>query len=128
LGYRETLKEKYDGKLQKTYDAPTYEIVSTVFRALTGRKVTVPSNFRRYMFFLCCIFTSMLCTMLTQVCQSPRCTWNQVFHEGQRRLSLSIRKVLLVHTEATNVHPSLRNRRCHLLQSICFQWRQLENI
>ncbi|GAB5586132.1 FACT complex subunit [Umbelopsis nana] len=44
----ETLKEKYDGKLQKTYDAPTYEIVSTVFRALTGRKVTVPSNFRSH--------------------------------------------------------------------------------
>lgn len=44
----ETLKERYEGKLQKSYDAPTYEIVSTVFRSLTGRKVTVPSNFRRY--------------------------------------------------------------------------------
>jgi structure-specific recognition protein 1 len=46
----ETLKEKYEGKLQKSFDAPTYEIVSTVFRALTGRKVTVPSNFRRFVY------------------------------------------------------------------------------
>ncbi|KAG2184674.1 hypothetical protein INT43_000587 [Umbelopsis isabellina] len=44
----ETLKERYEGKLQKSYDAPTYEIVSTVFRSLTGRKVTVPSNFRSH--------------------------------------------------------------------------------
>ncbi|RUP49022.1 hypothetical protein BC936DRAFT_143450 [Jimgerdemannia flammicorona] len=44
----ETLTNKYEGKLQKTYDAPTYEVVSTIFRALTGRKVTVPGGYRSH--------------------------------------------------------------------------------
>ncbi|KAG0173932.1 FACT complex subunit [Apophysomyces sp. BC1034] len=39
-----TLDEKYENKLQKHYDAPTYEVVSTIFRGLTGRKVTVPGK------------------------------------------------------------------------------------
>ncbi|KAI8071472.1 hypothetical protein BC940DRAFT_253091 [Gongronella butleri] len=42
------LDEKYENKLQKHYDAPTYEVVSTIFRALTGKKVTVPGNFRSH--------------------------------------------------------------------------------
>ncbi|KAI8393746.1 uncharacterized protein BYT42DRAFT_552134 [Radiomyces spectabilis] len=43
-----TLGEKYENKLQKHYDAPTYEVVSSVFRALTGRKVTVPGAYRSH--------------------------------------------------------------------------------
>ncbi|CAO3630462.1 unnamed protein product [Cunninghamella echinulata] len=42
------LDEKYENKLQKHYDAPTYEVVSTIFRALTGRKVTVPGTYRSH--------------------------------------------------------------------------------
>lgn len=42
------MTEKYEDKLQKHYDAPTYEVVSTIFRGLTGRKVTIPGNYRRY--------------------------------------------------------------------------------
>ncbi|CAO3587986.1 unnamed protein product [Absidia cylindrospora] len=42
------LDEKYENKLQKHYEAPTYEVVSTIFRALTGRKVTVPGSYRSH--------------------------------------------------------------------------------
>ncbi|CEG63781.1 hypothetical protein RMATCC62417_00870 [Rhizopus microsporus] len=42
------LEEKYENKLQKHYDAPTYEVVSNVFRALTGRKVTSTSTYRSH--------------------------------------------------------------------------------
>ncbi|SAM07010.1 hypothetical protein [Absidia glauca] len=42
------LDEKYENKLQKHYEAPTYEVVSTIFRALTGRKVTVPGTYRSH--------------------------------------------------------------------------------
>lgn len=42
------LDEKYENKLQKHYDAPTYEVVSNVFRALTNRKVTVPGSYRSH--------------------------------------------------------------------------------
>ncbi|KAI8989988.1 hypothetical protein BDB01DRAFT_779623 [Pilobolus umbonatus] len=42
------LDEKYENKLQKHYDAPTYEVVSTIFRTLTGRNVTVPGNYRSH--------------------------------------------------------------------------------
>lgn len=41
----ETLSTKYEGKLQKQYEQPTYQVVSTLFRVLTGRKVTVPGSF-----------------------------------------------------------------------------------
>ncbi|KAI8342238.1 hypothetical protein BD560DRAFT_493380 [Blakeslea trispora] len=44
----EALDEKYENKLQKHYDAPTYEVVSNVFRALTGRKVTVPGSYKSH--------------------------------------------------------------------------------
>ncbi|KAI9321252.1 hypothetical protein BX666DRAFT_1900156 [Dichotomocladium elegans] len=44
----ETINDKYENKLQKRYDAPTYEVVSTVFRALTNRKVTVPGTYRSH--------------------------------------------------------------------------------
>ncbi|ORY90989.1 hypothetical protein BCR43DRAFT_447036 [Syncephalastrum racemosum] len=43
-----TMTEKYEDKLQKHYDAPTYEVVSTIFRGLTGRKVTIPGNYRSH--------------------------------------------------------------------------------
>ncbi|KAG1509764.1 hypothetical protein G6F52_011066 [Rhizopus delemar] len=42
------LEEKYENKLQKHYDAPTYEVVSNVFRALTGRKVISTSTYRSH--------------------------------------------------------------------------------
>ncbi|KAL1923504.1 uncharacterized protein VTP21DRAFT_8484 [Calcarisporiella thermophila] len=44
----ETINEKYEGKLQKSYDAPTYEVVSTIFRGLAGRKVTVPGSYKSH--------------------------------------------------------------------------------
>ncbi|OZJ01642.1 hypothetical protein BZG36_05293 [Bifiguratus adelaidae] len=44
----ETIQTKYEGKLSKTYAAPTYEVISTIFRVLTGRKVTVPGSYRSH--------------------------------------------------------------------------------
>ncbi|KAF9585802.1 FACT complex subunit [Lunasporangiospora selenospora] len=41
----ETIATKYEGKLEKKYETRTYEVVSTLFKALTGRRVTIPSEF-----------------------------------------------------------------------------------
>jgi len=38
------LKTKYEGRLQKSYDAPTFEVVCSIFKGLTGQKVIVPGN------------------------------------------------------------------------------------
>lgn len=37
---------KYD-KLKKTYEDPTYEVVSSVFRALAGKKIIGSGSFQR---------------------------------------------------------------------------------
>lgn len=42
----ETIKVKYEGKLQRHYEAPTFEVVSTLFRLLAGQKIIVPGSFR----------------------------------------------------------------------------------
>ncbi|KAI8924854.1 hypothetical protein BC831DRAFT_292356 [Entophlyctis helioformis] len=39
----ELLETKYAGRLQKSYDGPLYEVVSDVFKGLTGRNVTKES-------------------------------------------------------------------------------------
>ncbi|KAI7898497.1 uncharacterized protein BX663DRAFT_524973 [Cokeromyces recurvatus] len=44
----QTLDEKYENKLQKHYDAPTFEVVSNVFQALTGRKAITQSTYRSH--------------------------------------------------------------------------------
>jgi structure-specific recognition protein 1 len=36
---RETIEEKYGGKLQKHYDEPAFRVVSGIFRALSGKKL-----------------------------------------------------------------------------------------
>ncbi|KAF9350197.1 FACT complex subunit [Mortierella sp. AD094] len=41
----ETIASKYEGKLEKKYETRTYEVVSTLFKVLTGRRVTIPSEF-----------------------------------------------------------------------------------
>jgi len=41
----EEIKEKYEGKLEKNMSGPSYEVVSTLFRAVTGRKITQPKDF-----------------------------------------------------------------------------------
>lgn len=40
------IKTKYEGKLQLHYEAPTFEVVSTLFRLLAGQKIIVPGSFR----------------------------------------------------------------------------------
>ncbi|PWN47672.1 putative POB3-protein that binds to DNA polymerase I, partial [Violaceomyces palustris] len=40
-----TLEEKYEGKLKKRYEEPTFRIVTNLFKVLSGQKVSVPSNF-----------------------------------------------------------------------------------
>lgn len=41
----EELQEKYDGKLERELNGPTYEILSKILKALTNKKVIVPGNF-----------------------------------------------------------------------------------
>jgi structure-specific recognition protein 1 len=42
--FRATLQEKYAGKLEKTYAAPTFQVVSSVFRGLSGKKILTASQ------------------------------------------------------------------------------------
>eukprot|EP00771_Trimastix_marina_P000914 gnl/Trimastix_PCT/1948.p1 GENE.gnl/Trimastix_PCT/1948~~gnl/Trimastix_PCT/1948.p1 ORF type:complete len:548 (-),score=159.46 gnl/Trimastix_PCT/1948:97-1740(-) len=42
----EVIEERYPRLLRPTMEGPSYEIVSKVFRALTGRKITTPKTFR----------------------------------------------------------------------------------
>lgn len=44
----ETIKSQYDGKLSLHYDAPTFEVVSTLFRILAGQKILVPGSYKGY--------------------------------------------------------------------------------
>ena len=39
IAFREMIDEKYPGKLEKHYDAPAFQVVSGVFRALSGKKI-----------------------------------------------------------------------------------------
>lgn len=41
----ETIQEKYEGKLKKRYEEPTFKIVTNVFKVLSGQKLTVPGSF-----------------------------------------------------------------------------------
>ncbi|KZW01517.1 SSrecog-domain-containing protein [Exidia glandulosa HHB12029] len=42
----EALNTKYDGKLDKHYETSMYQVVSSVFRGLTGKKITGTSSFQ----------------------------------------------------------------------------------
>lgn len=41
----ETIQGKYEGKLKKRYEEPTFKIVTNVFKVLSGQKLTVPGSF-----------------------------------------------------------------------------------
>ncbi len=41
----EELQEKYDGKLQREITGPTYEVISTILKAIVKKKVVVPGSF-----------------------------------------------------------------------------------
>ncbi len=41
----ETIQDKYDGKLKKRYEEPTFKIVTNLFKVLSGQKLTVPTTF-----------------------------------------------------------------------------------
>lgn len=43
--FREELKEKYEGKLQKELSGPTFEVMGTVMKHIINRKLTGPGNF-----------------------------------------------------------------------------------
>ncbi|QRV77666.1 structure-specific recognition protein 1 [Ceratobasidium sp. AG-Ba] len=44
----ETLKTKYEGKLDKKYDGPAHEVISRIFRGLSGKKIIAPTTFRSH--------------------------------------------------------------------------------
>jgi len=43
--FRQELKTKYDGRLQKEMTGPMFEVLSKVFKALVNRKITIPGRF-----------------------------------------------------------------------------------
>lgn len=51
---------KYD-RLKKSYDDPTFEVVSGVFRALSGRKIIGAGSFQRYVNIMDDIGIVVLC-------------------------------------------------------------------
>lgn len=42
----ELIASKYENKIQSSYDAPTFEVVSSIFRAVTRTKILVPGTLR----------------------------------------------------------------------------------
>lgn len=50
LTYREELKEKYEGKLEKEVTGPTYEVLGKVMKIIINRKITGPGAFIGYGF------------------------------------------------------------------------------
>ncbi|PWN43566.1 SSrecog-domain-containing protein [Ceraceosorus guamensis] len=40
----EEIESKYEGKLKKRYEDPTFKVVTTLFRVLTGQKLIAPGN------------------------------------------------------------------------------------
>lgn len=44
----EVYEEKYKDKLKRKYDQVTFEVMSQIFRGLTGKKVTVPSAYKSF--------------------------------------------------------------------------------
>jgi structure-specific recognition protein 1 len=43
--FSQDLEDKYEGKLTKEMNGPSYEIISRVMKALLTRKITVPGSF-----------------------------------------------------------------------------------
>lgn len=43
---KEELKEKYEGKLEKNINGPTYEVMAKIMKVIVNRKITVPGTFR----------------------------------------------------------------------------------
>merc|ERR1712029_681223 len=41
----EELQEKFDGKLEREINGPTYEVISKIFKAVVQKKITVPGSF-----------------------------------------------------------------------------------
>ena len=40
----EVLKQKYDGRLQMHYESAAHQVVSSIFKGLTGKRITQPSR------------------------------------------------------------------------------------
>lgn len=49
---REELTEKYKSKLSSEMNGPIHEVMSRLVKAVTGRKITIPGVFKRYLFSL----------------------------------------------------------------------------
>ncbi|PWN29182.1 SSrecog-domain-containing protein [Jaminaea rosea] len=41
----ETIQSKYEGKLKRRYEEPTFKVVTNLFKVLSGQKLTVPGSF-----------------------------------------------------------------------------------
>ena len=42
----EEMAEKFEGRKDKEFTGPIYEVISKVMKGLVGRKITVPGNFK----------------------------------------------------------------------------------
>ena len=47
--YSEELTEKYKSKLSSEMNGPIHEVMSRLVKAVTGRKITIPGTFKRYL-------------------------------------------------------------------------------
>ena len=44
----DTLRTKYEGKLERKQVGDTFEVISRLFRVLTGQKIVIPGSFKKY--------------------------------------------------------------------------------
>ena len=81
-GSSELLETKYKNSLQPHYEEPIHQVITKVFRGLSGKKVIMPSkDFVRFVMEV----QEKERTVLTLIdLQSARSQWCQMFHQGQR--------------------------------------------
>lgn len=84
---RDLLQERYKDKLEARYEEPIHQVVTKVFRGLSGKKVIMPSkDFVRSVYFMI-----DLIFLLSDSLQPPRSQRSQVLHQGQRRSVVFLR-------------------------------------
>lgn len=78
---RELLESRYKDKLEARYEEPIHQVVTKIFRGLSGKKVIMPSKD-----FVRSVYVRIdLISLLSDILQPPRPQRSQVLHQGQRR-------------------------------------------
>jgi len=47
--FSDVYQTEYSTRLKQSYDSPAYDVVSSIFRGLTGRKIIAPGSFSSHL-------------------------------------------------------------------------------